>query len=49
MKREDFLYFNLNAGVSGDMLIASLIDLGVPIEEIVKYVILIVPIISIEI
>jgi hypothetical protein len=31
---EEFLYFNLNAGVSGDMLISSLIDLGVPIEEI---------------
>ena len=34
MKKEEFLYFNLNAGVSGDMLIASLIDLGVPIEKI---------------
>ena len=35
MKKEDFLYFNLNAGVSGDMLIASLIDLGVPVEKII--------------
>lgn len=34
MKKEEFLYFNLNAGVSGDMLISSLIDLGVPIKEI---------------
>lgn len=48
MKREDFLYFNLNAGVSGDMLIASLIDLGVPIEEIVNNLKLIDPKISIE-
>jgi len=34
LKKEEFLYFNLNAGVSGDMLISSLIDLGVPIKEI---------------
>ncbi len=27
-----FLFFNLNAGVSGDMLIGSLVDLGVPLE-----------------
>ena len=36
MKKEEFLYFNLNAGVSGDMLIASLIDLGVPVKEIIN-------------
>tara|TARA_B100001029_G_scaffold90815_1_gene74511 strand:- start:197 stop:1381 length:1185 start_codon:yes stop_codon:yes gene_type:complete len=35
LKKENFLYFNLNAGVSGDMLIASLIDLGVPLEKII--------------
>lgn len=28
------LFFNLNAGVSGDMLIGSLVDLGVPLEHI---------------
>ena len=48
MKKEDFLYFNLNAGVSGDMLIASLIDLGVPIKEVVNNLKLIDSKISIE-
>ena len=48
MKKEEFLYFNLNAGVSGDMLISSLIDLGVPIEEITNNLKLIDSKISIE-
>ena len=48
MKKEEFLYFNLNAGVSGDMLISSLIDLGVPIEEIINNLKLINSKISIE-
>ena len=30
------LYFNLNSGVSGDMLIGSLIDLGADIEILKK-------------
>ncbi len=48
MKKEEFLYFNLNAGVSGDMLISSLIDLGVPIKEITNNLKLIDSKISIE-
>jgi len=48
LKKEEFLYFNLNAGVSGDMLISSLIDLGVPIKEITNNLKLIDSKISIE-
>ena len=34
-KNNNFLYFNFYSGVSGDMLIGSLIDLGVDPNQLV--------------